>query len=514
MLVAMAVTLILIFALSQAFALVGDTVAKGRAAIEMSGNLRAVANRLQADLDGITVAVRPWADDASGVGYFETGEGPLSAAPQPYPSLDKDWDGDLTYNTDPTATDTTRGDIDDYIAFTTRNSRTPYLGRLGTTTIRSADAEVVWWIQYEDLDGNGIFDAGEKLLIYRRVLLIRPDQGVVLNRAGPAGPNNPGAFPTDQTGLGQLRTALQNFYNNYDLSVRLRWWVDGNGVNVRLIANSLADLTRRENRFAHLPILSDRSPSLPANQQLSLAFPPVAADPPYDVLRQPPANPATGVVPGFPFVMDVNRRSVTSLYRLPKLGANLGEDVMVSDALCFDVKVFDPEAPMRPGNTGEAMVPSDPGFFVNWTANAGNQNRPTDAIGLGAFVDLGYGAQYYHESNNALAVGWSVFSGNPQVRSGLWSGNSSNPARRYAYCTWSTHYERNGIDEDNDGQTDEGTNGLDEVPYSNGIDDVGERETSPPYPNPLRGLQVKIRAIDIDSRQIRQVTVVSDFIPE
>jgi hypothetical protein len=226
-------------------------------------------------------------------------------------------------------------------------------------------------------------------------------------------------------------------------------------------------------------------------------------------------NPSNGTQGGFPFIMDVNRRSVTSLYRLPKFGTNAGEDVMVSDALCFDVRVFDPEAPIRPGNTGEAMVPGDPGFFTNWAADSSDDKlRPIDSIGRGAFVDLGYGAQNYWLSNNGLPAGWSTFSGNPSSRSGMWSGNANNPAWRYAYCTWSSHYERNGIDEDGDSQTDEGTNGLDEPPYQNGIDDVTERETSPPYPAPLRGIQVQIRAIDVDSRQIRQVTVVSDFIPE
>jgi hypothetical protein len=42
---------------------------------------------------------------------------------------------------------------------------------------------------------------------------------------------------------------------------------------------------------------------------------------------------------------------------------------------------------------------------------------------------------------------------------------------------------------------------------------LGERETMPPYPVPLRGIQVKIRTFEPDSRQIREVTVVQDFLP-
>ena len=508
MLVAMAVTLILIFALSQAFALVGDTVAKGRAAIEMTGNLRAVANRLQADLGGVTVAVRPWTDAEAGEGYFEVGEGPLSSSF--LPSTDKDWDGDGTYNTDPTLTDTTRGDIDDWLAFTTRNAETPFIGALAGSVIRSADAEIVWWIQYLDLDGGGAYEPEEKFVIYRRVMLVRPDQGVVFNRVGPQSAGNPGGFPDNQVGLQALKDALFTFYNNNDISVRMVWTHDtsNNRVDVRLIANSLADLTKRENRFAHRTILSDRKPSQPA-QPLEIV--PAAADGLYDAL---PA-------PGFPFPMDVNRRSVTSLYRCPKFGANGGEDVMVSDAIAFDVRVFDPEAPIRPGNAGEAMVPSDPGYFVGW-ADSNNDSRPDDVIGLGAFVDLGYGAQFTYAAaaNGSNPMTSSLFSNRPHWRSGFSPMNPAKPngkPYRYAYCTWSTHYERNGVDEDGsvDGGVgpDQGTNGVDDD-GANGTDDVGERETSPPYPSPLRGIEVKIRAIDPDSRQIRQVTVVSDFIPE
>ena len=47
-----------------------------------------------------------------------------------------------------------------------------------------------------------------------------------------------------------------------------------------------------------------------------------------------------------------------------------------------------------------------------------------------------------------------------------------------------------------------------------GVDDPKERETSPPYPVPLRGLQVKIRVYEPDSQTVRQATVTSSFIPQ
>ena len=56
-----------------------------------------------------------------------------------------------------------------------------------------------------------------------------------------------------------------------------------------------------------------------------------------------------------------------------------------------------------------------------------------------------------------------------------------------------------------------GVNGFDDD--GNGIvDDDGEKLTSPPYPVPLRGIQVKIRVFEPDSRQIRELTIVQDFL--
>ena len=60
---------------------------------------------------------------------------------------------------------------------------------------------------------------------------------------------------------------------------------------------------------------------------------------------------------------------------------------------------------------------------------------------------------------------------------------------------------------------DQGTDGLDN--YGDlGVDDVGERETTPPYDKPLRGMQALIRTYEHDSRAIRQVRVNQHFMPE
>ena len=74
-LVATALTLLLVAALAEAFQFVGSSVASNRANIEMQGQLRTVANRLQRDLEGVTVPLRAWTRPAAGEGYFEIFEG-------------------------------------------------------------------------------------------------------------------------------------------------------------------------------------------------------------------------------------------------------------------------------------------------------------------------------------------------------------------------------------------------------------------------------------------------------
>ena len=105
----------------------------------------------------------------------------------------------------------------------------------------------------------------------------------------------------------------------------------------------------------------------------------------------------------------------------------------------------------------------------------------------------------------------SLFSGPPHPKSKLFQLPNGVPVA--VYDTWPSHYERDGIDQDRQGPADQGTNGLDDD-SANGVDDVGERETAAPYGVPLRGLQVSLRVMDANTRQVRQVSVVGDFVPE
>jgi hypothetical protein len=47
-----------------------------------------------------------------------------------------------------------------------------------------------------------------------------------------------------------------------------------------------------------------------------------------------------------------------------------------------------------------------------------------------------------------------------------------------------------------------------------GVDDPTEQESPPPYRYPIRGIQVKIRAFEPDTKQIREVSLVHEFLQE
>lgn len=447
MLISVTLTLLIMLAAVRMFDLMGSKLAEGRATIEMAGQLRAAAHRLQEDLDGITVPTLPWIDPGSAMGYLEVIEGPGS---------DRDSDANdvedhLDTNGDGIPDgDTSLGDIDDVLMFTVRSEGEPFVGRVlgtlrprgdgmveleptaldGTVTpqqwdVESQVAEVIWWVQYDDINGNGLRDLSEPYMLYRRLLLVRPD--IDLSQ-----------IPVNS------RDDITAFLNGNDLSVR------PNSEGPGMIANSLSDLSKRENRYAHR--------------------------------WGDPSNPGQS----FPYPLD--RRLLQ-----PKLDLYLGEDVALSDVLSFDVRVYDPQAPIDVRGP-VALVPGDPGYALMSTSPA-----------RGAYVDLNYA-----KDGSTPLVG-SFFSGPPDPRSGL--GTLGNLVTGSVYDTWPSHYERNQVNEDRDNLIDEGINGLDDDNV-NGVDDVDERETAAPYGVPLRGLQVTIRMMDFNTRHVRQVSVVGDFVPE
>jgi len=247
-----------------------------------------------------------------------------------------------------------------------------------------------------------------------------------------------------------------DFYGSYDLSCRRS--------GGRLYPNSLGDLTKRENRFWH-----------------GLSGTTSATAFPYPL--------ETATLDGATFIGT----------------AREAEDVVLTNLIAFDLRVFDPEVPAKTV-AGTTVYPGDPGYP---SATAASPQS------LGGYVDLGWaGGTVTSGTGSFPPVGKT-----PLGSAGIKVVNNTTAAAELTtsgtafrtYDTWSRHYEFNGINEDGDAKTDEGTDGLDDD-TDNIADDNDESETSPPYPVPLRGLEVRIRCYEPSSRQVRQVTIRHTFL--
>ena len=563
MMVAMALTMLLILALTQMFNIVGDNFGQTRAALELSGKMRSVEARLQQDLDGITVPLRPWSNNSHGEGYFEYIEGA--------------WRDSMGTSN---ANDPMLGDWDDRLLFTAHSGEKPFQGNFhrfesnviayrnetvgfrfnyphGLTNgdddgdgvsdlsdwkeigffatnpdvIESQNAEIVWWATLEDLDNDLVVDSGEDFTIRRRVMLIRPDlndevTGFLVDPVTRANPLRRTLLCWQgRPSLIQAAAALRRLVNHVDLSLRLHYWLSPEGTLYwGFRANSLADLTRREYRYSRFG-MSDLNHAISGESGTPrFEFPHRSDDVPI------PAPFDGGIVGSVsPYGLMFRKEQFRSFTNNRLISDSRGQDVMLADALAFDVRIYDVNAPLMEIG-GTVLQPGDPGYNP---LPATNQRR----IGSGAYVDLFYAWNYPY---NYLAV-WpysyafdfggvwpytsltdlqtsqlSLFSGPPAIRSGLRgvapTAGTIRPELGYiaptaVYDTWSYHYENNLHDEDADNLTDEGTDGLI-------ADSPVERETSPPYPYPARGIQVSLRAINRANQHIRQASIISDFTPE
>lgn len=644
MLVAMAITLVMMAAVVTLFANVSNSVRNRRATTEMAGVLRHVRNSLQQDLQGATCPGVTWQRPDSNHGYIEVVEGPqsdqnptnialdprLSPIPRNNIGADIDGNGKITpqeleahYRKPESLVPGGLGDHDDVLMLTVRNEHEPFVGRVpnaypngtlrdfadwGYETVESTLAEVVWFcIENPSADENDragkFFGEPGIRTIYRRALLIAPWRNSyrpsdsypeTFTQGGDSFKAEPGLvrmLPATVK-LGDVRLAIAAiiaFQDRYDLSVRLEW--DHNILRWKIMANTLADLTKRENRFGHFGF----SPANPqrlfpyafmsmgggysANPKVAFEFDPeisvtfnATAEAivnggtvvGYSVTDQGAAAQAPTWPRPFAYIADapgsggsvatagavLNEQGQlmrVTLGPAPLWGARRGQDVMMTDVLGFDLRVYDPGAPLYgrrdvPADTTTPLTvlqPSDPGWRPAANTNLGSFAPGFEFVGQGAYVDMGYAfgvpnlplppAQPF---TVPIGKSWTLpWFAHPRALSDVY-GNQLAPG--YAvYDTWSFHYENNGVNDDNDtnaaGQPliDEGTNGFDDfgvywnpstLTYDNdlrlGPDDVGEYETTPPYDKPLRGIQVLIRAYEPDSRAIRQVRVNQHFLPE
>ena len=571
LLVAMALTLLLIVGIGQFFVFITDTVRDGRAIVEMGSDIRNAVRQLREDLNSVTVHPKPPIDDSKG-GFLEIVEGVAS---------DADFNGNLTADRNLEIADTNNdgldegrmlGDMDDILTMTIRSPNgQPFTGHywfydqqqdqggnnpFSQRMVESHLAEVVWFTTFKDLNSDGNWDPGEPpgpgndfdgdgnnpefeepRFLVRRMFLIAPNiEGWRDSNGNPQFGElvDPSIWPRPTPRDGD------NIFQHDDVSLAAPTFNPNLGSNGRWVwkANSLSTLSRRENRFVHLNLDN------PAQNGLLAA---------NNFLPNPLQLRAANTVWMKYFTLQhTTLGSVQSTKH--------GEDLVLPNLLALDIRVYDPQAPLLAdhaniNNALAALQPGDPGYA---TAAINNHS----IVGYGSYVDLWYNrglASPFNTANWPIAS-WpnSSYSWGPDARS-LPPGNrpvagsfldGSNQSVVCSWDSWTTFYERDGRNQDGDMVTDESTNGLDDD-NARGVDDAGEFETRPPYPswvgdnlvdddldgtidesgsnaqdegNPmlsrpagspdLRGIQVRLRMYEPGTRQTRQATIVADFVEE
>lgn len=571
--IATAITLLMMISLVQVFKVISDSMKQGRAALQMNNSLRSVTTRLRKDLANLTVRIDPPSDTSSGGGYFEY------------------FDGSMTdYTASLFAGDAPRsnrfGDTDDIMMFTARAGAGSWFsgqvpgfiitgvpGDTAPVVITSQLAEIAVFARpvlspstaatqaFDDFDGNNFPDS---FRLHYRVLLIRPD----LNTVG-LGVQRTLPFPAARLPTTETPTTMANYFASCDLSMHRVY--DGDATVADLIAaNSLEDLANPANRFAHYQYSLVGLGTTGSCTMPMLVLGPIAN------------TELTALNTGVPAYQDVNPTSLPAqllgaagnyLHPAYVLGVDAattrdrtGEDVIANNVLAFDVKGFDPGATIigvpggdgglgislggtPPTYTGVAgqdgsddliLTPNDPGYAAGY---AGLHS----VVSYGEYVDLMWARKTLNTPGSALGpVLYTALSGmeaagftDGLIRSGkALTLPNGVVVLQPTYDTWTTAFDTNGTSQalyttyaaaangtiDVNGFlrkngvgtadavtiVDRGTDGLDNN-GTGGIDEMAERETMPPFPVKLRGIKVSIRIEDLKARQVKQMSVATEF---
>ncbi len=526
--VATAVTLLMMIALAQIFKSIGNGMKQGRAALELNNRLRDVVYRIRLDLDNMTAIPDPPADATTGAGYLKYYDGTLT-----------DYSAAL-YTNDPStfpSTDYSKyGDVDDIFMFTARAGDIWFTGKVplfvlqgvaptatntGLVTIAAQHAEVILFVEpvvtnignpdrnpaflnfdpaenYEkartdDLP-SGFTDLPERYRLYYRTLLIRPDLNIPATGILPNGSVTVAGVTTNYlqarptTPLPTPTCDMIAAHQQCDLSIRR---VNPFAATSTVAANSLEDLVDPANRFAHVQIPLATSVTAPAS---AYSMPILALSP---KLSLPFMATDAGATTSATSPLAYQSGFLHPAFSLS--GTRTGEDILASDILAFDIKGYDPGAPLlgvvgadgvfgtndpQPpplprgdddgngiandvselgwaGSDDLVLSPNDPGYGSVLTTGT--------VVGTGEYVDLCWGRKLVaHGATISAATNvWSQLSGLSQdnfiatgnnfpftdalyrsglvVQTGALSAATPPAIFQPAYDTWTTRYESDGI---------------------------------------------------------------------
>ncbi len=566
LMVAVTLSLLLLIGVTDMFRNMGDTINETQATLNMGQNLNNVAMQLRADLsDGnldvlarkpAALVASPQGTEASATGYLEIIEGQGAPPAVVHGSanitntaLKTFWDSltpaerekysmtSLTehtpgkhippywtaYSPDSPNGDLTVGDVDDILAFTASGN---FRGLIDNGTpdgaiVDATDAEIIWFLRGTNL--------------YRRVLMIKTATEVQADG---------GIVP------------VPNDYLNKDLSVAN----NPSGAAPAENLNSLADLDRRGHRFAHhqtgssfpFPLHTGtyqdwyylRMPTLEETISTTSAWTPG--------LLPSQAAGSLGVTPGMPFWdfwenpngcltgLDSKTGSLSTYVETPR-NPRAGEDIIMSNVIGFDVKVWNPywvPCGVHSGTGDPIAAPpqhidlgQDRFWIVDAKGNGAwynvdyrfNSANPVYTTSLNAAGDLvsvpipadkvGYGFTLKGRYNKTPAVKRDDQNATKddahkadriRKKDGTaaedYANNTLFPngiAMTCVFDSWSEDYV-NIVDTDGDNVHD--ITGL-----------ATNLFADPPYTEPLRGLQITIRCFEPQSGAIKQIRVVRSF---
>lgn len=453
MLVATALTLIMMALVAQLFGMLGKGVNGSRNRVELYNRVRATGQRLRQDLSGLTVNFEVPVSPEDAVGYFEYIEGPETdelsygtpnslafdrevvlgnySLSSPFKKTnratqagnDKGFPDELVelqkYMTTFESDDRLVGDVDDVLLFTTRSSGAPFSGKLDAEIIESPVAEVVWYCRLVPNTFNP-----RQYNLYRRQRIVMGNPAKLAGTFSRDGANDP------LSTIGQDKVNALNVSAIWNLDpaeqLRQRWNIleEKTDISCRLegdyfVPNTPGDLTKRENRFCHELYVHPTPGPLAGEEEIVF-------------------NPQSSHL-GF----DTPTR--------------YGEDLILSNCIGFDVRIFDHTNPVAKSTGYGIAVPGSPGFSHIESPVAALYTEIEGAF-VPVYADLGFGGK--------LASGFMYA-----------PDNNANRLRWPMYDTWST--------------TDS---------YSN-----------MPYKERARGIEVRIRCFEPASKQVIQLTVQETF---
>jgi type II secretory pathway pseudopilin PulG len=624
-LIATALTMLIMLALAQGFKTTSQSISSGRARLTGSDQLRSISNLIRSDLQGLTVStqVHPQSTKTP-LGYFVYYDGPISDSTA------------MLFNYVPTGVESEDkfsanrwSDIDDVLMFTTKapdghwfygrvplalmkihSGSTPinFQDWITDVTIASEYAEIAWFmrplneigmlnnpdpqnangsysysptstpvndvIPVVDLNGDNIPDPDgmpDRVALCRRVLLIRPDLDISIARV-PALANDPNLDPqlaalpmsVNTSDADSFRYQMRFAYQRTDLSVRKQW--DSNNSRFVLKTNSLGDLQRPENRFAHYCL-----PATGSNSSLPVLALTNEANSNGNYLTMTnlvmsgavPAN-DRGFIPAA-----FCRTNLVSTSNGSYSSQFTQEEIVASNIVGFDVRGYDSSAMQlyTPGvdggwgtrgadennaggadDVGEVAWPGSDDLIVG-PCDPGYANMISSGVivpaNSGTFVDLAWGLRVVNQIQNASRTTYGLTAANANVRTGALSGyeplsanlidslfrsgklSTSYSILQPTFDTFSDYYEsdgnwqRNGLsgnglvaygsnpvfNDSNQPLPDQGIDGIDN--NNNGvIDEEAERDTSPPFRYAMPAVQVKLRISDQTAGTLQELSMI------